>query len=107
MHDNPVTINSVPTVREIYDALSHGYKCYPVTNKAGQLIGNISANFLIVLIREEQWYNGPGGDAGPREVDKDKDIDDSQLAAFAPKPDNDTAGDSPGVAEDVFGGGYG
>lgn len=50
MKPNPVTLTSVPTVKDIYDALSLGYKSYPITNLSGQLVGNIPANFLIVLL---------------------------------------------------------
>jgi len=76
MKPNPVTLTSVPTVKDIYDALSLGYKSYPITNLSGQLVGNIPANFLVVLLREQCWYQGPanaaagsaasGGNAAPQ-----------------------------------------
>ena len=50
MRPNPVTLTSVPTAKDVYDALSLGYRSYPITNLSGQLVGNIPANFLVVLI---------------------------------------------------------
>ena len=65
MKPNPVTLASVPSVKDIYDALSLGYKSYPITNLSGQLVGNIPANFLIVLLQNQCWYQGPApGAAG-------------------------------------------
>jgi CBS domain-containing protein len=50
MKEDVVSISLIPTVEEIGEALIHGHKCFPVTNQQGQLVGNISANFLVVLI---------------------------------------------------------
>ena len=65
MKPNPVTLTSVPTVKDVYDALSRGYKSYPITNLSGQLVGNISANFLIVILKNNSWYQGTGGPESP------------------------------------------
>jgi len=35
MKPNPTTLVIVPTVKEVYDALSLGYKSYPITNLSG------------------------------------------------------------------------
>lgn len=65
MKPNPTTLTSVPTVKDVYDALSLGYKSYPITNLSGQLVGNISANFLIVILQNQSWYQGTGGAESP------------------------------------------
>jgi hypothetical protein len=35
MKPNPVTLTSVPTVKDVFDALSLGYRSYPITNLSG------------------------------------------------------------------------
>lgn len=56
MKEHVVSIGVIPTVEELGNALSFGYKCYPVINQKGQLVGNVSSNFLIVLIKNQAWY---------------------------------------------------
>lgn len=57
MRENPYTLKTVSTVLELKDALSLGYKSFPLLNNSGQLVGMISSNFLVVLIKEQQWYS--------------------------------------------------
>lgn len=57
MKENPYTLRTVPTVLELKDALTLGYKSFPLLNNSGQLVGMISSNFLVVLIKEQQWYH--------------------------------------------------
>ena len=66
MKPNPVTLVIVPTLKEVGDALSRGFKSYPVTNLSGQLVGSISANFLIVIIQNGAWYTGGGPESPSR-----------------------------------------
>lgn len=58
MKEFPVTLRTVPTVKEVSDALFHGYRVFPVLNKSRQLVGQISSDFLIVLIKHRNWYTG-------------------------------------------------
>jgi hypothetical protein len=57
MKEYPVTLEGVTTVEEIHKALDFGFRRFPVINKSGQLVGSISANFLIVLIKNKCWYS--------------------------------------------------
>ena len=57
MKENPVTLVLVPSVYQCYEALKTGHNSFPIINRSGQLIGQISANFLVVLIRKNQWYS--------------------------------------------------
>jgi hypothetical protein len=69
MKDEVTTLPLIASVEEIYNALSKGYKSFPVLNHRGQLVGNVSATFLIILIENEAWYK-VGFAAGPK-MDKD------------------------------------
>mmetsp|Transcript_3406 Transcript_3406/g.5749 ORF Transcript_3406/g.5749 Transcript_3406/m.5749 type:complete len:185 (+) Transcript_3406:1549-2103(+) len=57
MKENPTTLPIIPSVQEIGEALQKGFKSFPVINISGQLVGTISSNFLIVLIKKEAWYS--------------------------------------------------
>ena len=57
MAPNPTTLVVVPSVYQCYEALKTGHNSFPIVNRSGQLIGQISANFLIVLIQKRQWYS--------------------------------------------------
>lgn len=57
MKENPTTLVLVPSVFQCYEALKTGHNSFPIINRSGQLIGQISANFLVVLIQKNQWYS--------------------------------------------------
>jgi hypothetical protein len=57
MAENPKTLSVVPTVREILVALQTSHPTFPVLNISKQLIGSVSANFLIILLENEAWYS--------------------------------------------------
>jgi hypothetical protein len=57
MKDQVISLSLIPTVEEIGQALIYGYKCFPVLNQQGQLVGNISSNFLVVLIQQKAFYS--------------------------------------------------
>lgn len=50
MAPNPVTLVVVPSVYQCFEALKTGHNSFPIVNRSGQLVGQISANFIIVLI---------------------------------------------------------
>ena len=52
MTEEPYTITIVPTTQEIADALMTKHAVFPVLNMSGQLVGQITSNFLVVLLRE-------------------------------------------------------
>jgi len=53
MEPNPYTLSTVSTVGDIGDALTAGFSVFPLLNKSKQLVGMISSNFLIVLLRNK------------------------------------------------------
>lgn len=57
MASKPVTLVVVPSVYQCYEALKTGHNSFPIVNRSGQLVGQISANFIIVLIKRKQWYS--------------------------------------------------
>jgi hypothetical protein len=57
MAENPITLSVVPTVKEIIAALKTKHPMFPVLNISRQLIGSISANFLVILLENEVWYS--------------------------------------------------
>lgn len=57
MAENPITLSVVPTVKEIIAALRTKHPMFPVLNISRQLIGSISANFLVILLENEVWYS--------------------------------------------------
>ena len=56
MNSDLVMLPSVPTVKEVIDALNTGHPSFPVYNRNAQLVGKVPANFLIVLIEQRAWY---------------------------------------------------
>jgi|DEB0MinimDraft_12_1074336.scaffolds.fasta_scaffold38188_2 hypothetical protein len=54
-----VSLRSVDTVKNIYEALKTPHHGFPVTNINGQVIGLISKNFLVVLISKRVYYSHP------------------------------------------------
>lgn len=57
MKEDVIALSLIPTVDEIGTALSFGYKSFPVLNKCGQLVGNVSAHFLVLLLKNQAWYS--------------------------------------------------
>jgi hypothetical protein len=57
MTEDPYTLENVPTVKAIGLALRSGYSSFPVLNRSKQLIGMISSNFLIVLLKHKAFYS--------------------------------------------------
>ena len=57
MASNPTTLVVVPSVYQCIEALKTGHNSFPIVNRSGQLVGQISSNFLIVLIGKKQWYS--------------------------------------------------
>ena len=56
MKSNPLTLTCVPTVKEIQKALITGFSTFPIINESGFLIGNISKNFLVVLMKNKAFF---------------------------------------------------
>ena len=56
MKENPITLTCVPTVKRISECLKMGFSTFPIVNESGYLVGNISNNFLIVLIEKRAFY---------------------------------------------------
>ena len=56
MKENPITLTCVPTVKQISECLKKGFSTFPIVNESGYLVGNISNNFLIVLIEKRAFY---------------------------------------------------
>jgi hypothetical protein len=59
MAEKVITLRSVDTVKRIYEALKSPHHGFPVVNYSGQVIGLISKNFLIVLMRRKNFYSHP------------------------------------------------
>lgn len=53
-----VCLQVVDSVENIRDALtSNNHHAFPLLNKNGKLVGIIPRNFIIVLIRQQAWYD--------------------------------------------------
>lgn len=57
MASNLVTLQRVDTLENIAKALNSGHHSFPVLNAAGNLIGMIPRNFIIVLLQNKGYYN--------------------------------------------------
>lgn len=57
MKPNPIALVVVPSVNQIHEALKSGHNTFPIVNRSGQLVGQISANFICVLLEKRQWYS--------------------------------------------------
>jgi CBS-domain-containing membrane protein len=54
-----VILKRVDTVENIFWALKSGHHAFPVVNAAGNMIGIIPSNFLIILIKNRGYYVNP------------------------------------------------
>lgn len=52
-----LTIEGINTVEYLVDILKKPFSTYPVLNSAGNIVGMIPKNFLIVLIKNHQWVD--------------------------------------------------
>ena len=57
-----MVLKRVDTVENIYRALKTGHHAFPVVNAAGNLIGLVPSNFLIILIICKGYYINPNGE---------------------------------------------
>jgi hypothetical protein len=56
MTPNPLFVEGVSTVKRISEVLQTNMSSFPVLNMAGNIIGLIPKNFLIVLVERHHWY---------------------------------------------------
>lgn len=56
MKENPMTLTCVPKVKEIQKALIAGFSTFPIINESGFLIGSISKNYLVVLMKNKAFF---------------------------------------------------
>jgi CBS domain-containing protein len=56
MSTHCVTLKSVDTVSNVYDALKTGHHAFPVMNKNNNVSGVIPKNFIIVLLVKQAFY---------------------------------------------------
>jgi CBS-domain-containing membrane protein len=52
-----VTIEAIVSVDYLRDVLVEPFSTFPVLNSAGNMVGVIPKNFLIVLIKNFWWYD--------------------------------------------------
>ena len=57
MATNVVTLKSIETVDKILAALKSGHHGFPILNKKGNVTGLIPRNFIIVILRNFQFYD--------------------------------------------------
>ena len=57
MKPNPVTLPCIAQVSQIEQALVFGYTYFPVINNKDQIVGMISSDFIIVLLKQQAWYS--------------------------------------------------
>ena len=56
MSSNVVRLQRVDTLENVKLALQTSHHSFPVINSAGNLIGMIPKNFIIVMLRNKNWY---------------------------------------------------
>lgn len=59
MSPKVITLRTVESVKKIYEALQSPHHGFPVVNMSGQVVGLISKNYLIVLIKNKNYYSHP------------------------------------------------
>lgn len=60
MTPEPIFVEGVSTVERLAEVLNTPFNCFPVLNMAGNVMGMIPKNFLIVLIERLHWYEIKG-----------------------------------------------
>lgn len=61
MTENPLFIEGVISVSRIAEVLECDGNMFPVLNMAGNVMGIIPKNFLVVLVERHHWYDAPEG----------------------------------------------
>ena len=59
MADKVITLKTVDSLKRVYEALRSPHHGFPVVNYSGQVIGLISKNYLITLVRRKNFYSHP------------------------------------------------
>ena len=57
MSHNPVTCEGIIAIAYVEKMLQTGFSSFPVMNSAGNMIGIIPKNFLIVLVENHHWVD--------------------------------------------------
>jgi len=50
-------VESVPTVERLAQVLQTTHSAFPVLNMAGNIVGMIPKNFIIILLENHRWYS--------------------------------------------------
>lgn len=61
MAEDPLFVEGVISVERISQVINSEFSMFPVLNMAGNVMGIIPRNFLIVLIERHHWYIAPEG----------------------------------------------
>ena len=57
MAKDVITLESIDTVENVLNALKSGHHGFPILNKKGNVTGLIPRNFIIVILRNFQFYD--------------------------------------------------
>jgi len=57
MTPKPITVEGIITVEYLMTVLKKPFSMYPVLNRAGNLVGMIPKNFIIVLLENHHFYD--------------------------------------------------
>jgi len=61
MSKEVVSVHTVDTVDNIYKACQTDHSAFPVTNRAGRVVGLISKNYLLTLVQQKAFYHNKKG----------------------------------------------
>ena len=57
MTPKPITVEGIITVEYLMTVLKKTFSMFPVLNRAGNLVGMIPKNFIIVLLENHHFYD--------------------------------------------------
>ena len=57
MSHSPTTVEGIIAVTYLTKLLQSGFSTFPVMNSAGNIVGVIPKNFIIVLIENHHWVD--------------------------------------------------
>jgi CBS-domain-containing membrane protein len=59
MATNVVSLNVVESVKNIHECLKSEHNGFPIVNSNGVLVGLVSQDILVTLIKNKEFYNKP------------------------------------------------